>query len=114
MHDAYRVQKIPHMVLKYIIPFKNAWTFCTCLYIVKLPMHVMNIAKKRKAQHLNASNVLLKLKGSFWIWTPQVTHISIFVEGQSKEWLVGHVCVIGSCAFLMKKLPNYLIWFFNG
>jgi hypothetical protein len=63
---------------------------------------------------LNASNALLEWKGNFWIWTPQATYITIFVEGQGKEGLVGHVCVIGSCAFLMKKSPNYLIWFFNG
>lgn len=93
------VQKISHMVLKYIIPFKNACDeYC----------------KKSKAQHLNASNALLKLKGSFWIWTPQATHISIFVEGQGKEGLVRHVCVVGSCAFLPKKSPNFLIQFFNG
>ncbi len=48
MHDAYHVQKISHMVLKDIIPLKNAWTFCTCLHTIKLPMHVMNIAKKEK------------------------------------------------------------------
>jgi hypothetical protein len=36
---------------------------------------------------LNASNVLLKWKGSSWIWTLQATHISIFVEGQGKEGL---------------------------
>jgi hypothetical protein len=36
---------------------------------------------------LNASNALIKWKGSFWIWTPQATHISIFVEGQCKEGL---------------------------
>ncbi len=46
MHDAYHVQKISHMVLRDVNPFLNAWTFCTYLRTIKLPMHVMNIAKK--------------------------------------------------------------------
>ncbi len=86
MDDAYHVQKISHMVIKDIIPFLNAWTFYMLAYN-QATNACDEYCKKGKAQHLNASNALIKWKGSFWIWTPQATHISIFVEGQCKEGL---------------------------
>jgi hypothetical protein len=90
------------MNILYILAYNQATNACD------------EYCKKGKHAHLNASNVLLKWKGSFWIWTLQATHISIFVviEGQGKEGLVGHVWFIVLYAFLMEKLPNHLIWLF--